>query len=106
MILSQEMLSAQNCLIDPKKAFCHGILEPLHQLKLEKKLLQNYYILILDSIDEAESHRGNRDTIASFLSKHVFKLPPWFKIIVTIRTNQSALLDLVPFKFMRYPSFK
>lgn len=88
--------------MDPNISFTQGILGPLIQLRKNDALSEDYFVLIVDSICEAESHRpSNGDTIATFLSKHFLRIPSWLKVIVTIRTSQMDLLNLVPLKPVR-----
>lgn len=99
----QDMLSLSNCIVNPSSAFVNGIIEPLIQLRKLKQLPSGYMILVLDSLCEAESHQPYAgDTISSFLSKHILKIPSWFKFIVTVRTNQLDRLSLLPFPKIRY----
>jgi hypothetical protein len=96
------MLAIDNCMIDPASAFVHGILEPLLQLKKSQRLPNGYFIILFDSIGEAESHKNYAgDTIASFLSKHCLKIPSWLKFVLTIRPSQLDILSLLPYSRIR-----
>lgn len=99
ILLLQDGLSLENCIINPGKAFLTGIIEPLIHLRRARKLREGYFLVLIDSIGEAECHKiSTRDTISSFLSKQVFRVPHWLKFVVTIRTSQLEILSLVPFK--------
>ncbi|ODN01484.1 Protein TANC2, partial [Orchesella cincta] len=92
-------LSIENCTINPGPAFLNGIIEPLNLLRRANKLGDGHFLIIIDSIGEAECHKtSTRDTISSFLSKHILRVPFWLKFIVTIRTSQLEILSLIPFK--------
>lgn len=54
----------------------------------ERKLPEEDYIILVDSLNEAEFHKPDYgDTIATFITKIIAKFPPWFKLIVTVRTG-------------------
>lgn len=54
----------------------------------ERKLPEEDYIILVDSLNEAEFHKPDYgDTIATFITKIVSKFPPWFKMVVTVRTG-------------------
>lgn len=54
----------------------------------ERKLPEEDYIILVDSLNEAEFHKPDYgDTIATFITKIISKFPPWFKLIVTVRTG-------------------
>ncbi|CAL8113048.1 unnamed protein product [Orchesella dallaii] len=94
-----DLLTIENCTINPGAAFLNGIIEPLNTLRRANKLVEGHFLIIIDSIGEAECHKtSTRDTISSFLSKHILRVPFWLKFIVTIRTSQLEILSLIPFK--------
>lgn len=54
----------------------------------ERKLPEEDYIVLVDSLNEAEFHKPDYgDTIATFITKIVSKFPPWLKMVVTVRTG-------------------
>lgn len=54
----------------------------------ERKLPEEDYIILVDSLNEAEFHKPDYgDTIATFITKIISKFPPWLKLIVTVRTG-------------------
>lgn len=54
----------------------------------ERKLPEEDYIILVDSLNEAEFHKPDYgDTIATFITKIVSKFPPWLKMVVTVRTG-------------------
>lgn len=60
----------------------------LHVLLAERKLPEEDYIILVDSLNEAEFHKPDYgDTIATFITKIVSKFPPWLKMVVTVRTG-------------------
>jgi len=98
----QDILSMDNCVINPAKAFVQGIIEPLVLLRKMNKLPDGYFVLLFDSVGEAESHKCySGDTIASFISKHCLKIPSWLKLILTVRTSQLESLSLLPYSRTR-----
>lgn len=55
---------------------------------LERKLPEEDYIILVDSLNEAEFHKPDYgDTIATFITKIVSKFPLWLKLVVTVRTG-------------------
>lgn len=94
----QNALSIRNCIQDPSKAFVKGILEPLTDLKRSGKIQADLCLILVDSLNEAEFHKPDYgDTIASFLTKHIMKFPPWLKCVVTVRTVLQDLTKFLPF---------
>jgi len=84
--------------MNPSEAFICGILEPLSILQRGNKLSQQHYIMIIDSIGEAEHYKEDvGDTIASFVSKHILRLPSCLKLIITVNKDQHELISLMPF---------
>lgn len=54
----------------------------------ERRLPEEDYIILVDSLNEAEFHKPDYgDTIATFITKIVSKFPPWLKLVVTVRTG-------------------
>lgn len=54
----------------------------------ECKLTEEDYIILVDSLNEAEFHKPDYgDTIATFITKIISKFPPWLKLVVTVRTG-------------------
>ncbi|KAK7913177.1 hypothetical protein WMY93_013388 [Mugilogobius chulae] len=65
-----------------------GVLEPLSVLRKEKRLPEEDYIILVDSLNEAEFHKPDYgDTIAAFITKIISKFPHWLKLVVTVRTG-------------------
>jgi len=57
-------------------------------LPSERRLPEEDYIILVDSLNEAEFHKPDYgDTIATFITKIVSKFPPWLKLVVTVRTS-------------------
>lgn len=57
-------------------------------LLAERKLPEEDYIILVDSLNEAEFHKPDYgDTIATFITKIVCKFPAWLKMVVTVRTG-------------------
>uniref|UniRef100_H3CVQ8 Tetratricopeptide repeat, ankyrin repeat and coiled-coil containing 1 n=1 Tax=Tetraodon nigroviridis TaxID=99883 RepID=H3CVQ8_TETNG len=93
----QNTLSLRSCVQDPTAAF-RGILEPIASLRKERKLPEEDYIILVDSLNEAEFHKPDYgDTIATFITKIVSKFPPWLKMVVTVRTGLVEITTLLPF---------
>lgn len=66
----------------------------------ERKLPEEDYIILVDSLNEAEFHKPDYgDTIATFITKIISKFPPWLKLIVTVRTGLvvSETVVILPF---------
>lgn len=54
----------------------------------ERRLPEEDYIILVDSLNEAEFHKPDYgDTIATFITKIISKFPSWFKLVVTVRTG-------------------
>ncbi|XP_055072246.2 protein TANC1 isoform X1 [Misgurnus anguillicaudatus] len=88
----QSMLSLRSCVQDPTAAFRRGVLQPLINLRKERKIPEEDYIILIDGLNEAEFHKPDYgDTIASFITKIICRFPSWLKLIVTVR---SSLLDI------------
>ena len=53
----------------------------------EGKLPEEDFIILVDSLNEAEFHKPDYgDTIASFITSITARFPPWLKMLVTVRT--------------------
>lgn len=73
----------------------------------ERKLPEEDYIILVDSLNEAEFHKPDYgDTIATFITKIISKFPPWFKLIVTVRTGLvvSGIINVSVFSVTTYIS--
>ena len=54
----------------------------------ERKIAEDDYIILVDGLNEAEFHKPDYgDTIASFITKIISKIPTWLKLVVTVRVN-------------------
>ncbi|KAM3876900.1 protein TANC1-like [Diretmus argenteus] len=94
----QNTLSLRSCVQDPITAFRKGVLEPLATLRKERKLPEEDYIILVDSLNEAEFHKPDYgDTIATFITKIMSKFPLWLKLVVTVRTGLVEITTLLPF---------
>ncbi|XP_077569263.1 protein TANC1-like [Stigmatopora nigra] len=94
----QNALSLRSCVQDPAAAFRKGVLEPLANLRKEGKLPEEDYIILVDSLNEAEFHKPDYgDTIATFITKIVAKFPLWLKLVVTVRTGLLEISTPLPF---------
>ncbi|KAM9486768.1 protein TANC1 isoform 3-T3 [Clarias gariepinus] len=94
----QSMLSLRSCVQDPMAAFRRGVLEPLINLRKEKKIPEEDYLILIDGLNEAEFHKPDYgDTVASFITKSFSKFPSWLKLIVTVRTSLQEITSLLPF---------
>ncbi|XP_053483116.1 protein TANC1 isoform X2 [Ictalurus furcatus] len=94
----QSMLSLRSCVQDPMAAFRRGVLEPLINLRKEKKIPEEDYIILIDGLNEAEFHKPDYgDTVASFITKSISKFPIWLKLIVTVRASLQEITSLLPF---------
>ncbi|RXM30214.1 Protein TANC1 [Acipenser ruthenus] len=94
----QSMLSLRSCVQDPMAAFRRGILEPLVNLRKERKIPEEDHIILIDGLNEAEFHKPDYgDTIASFITKIISRFPSWLKLIVTVRVNLLEITSLLPF---------
>uniref|UniRef100_A0A3Q2YES1 Tetratricopeptide repeat, ankyrin repeat and coiled-coil containing 1a n=1 Tax=Hippocampus comes TaxID=109280 RepID=A0A3Q2YES1_HIPCM len=94
----QNMLSLRSCVQDPIAAFRKGVLEPMTSLRKERRLPEEDYIILVDSLNEAEFHKPDYgDTIATFITKIVSKFPVWLKLVVTVRTGLLEITTLLPF---------
>ncbi|XP_031162271.1 protein TANC1-like [Sander lucioperca] len=94
----QNTLSLRSCVQDPIAAFRKGILEPIASLRKEHRLPEEDYIILVDSLNEAEFHKPDYgDTIATFITKIISKFPIWLKLVVTVRTGLVEITTLLPF---------
>ncbi|XP_051566551.1 protein TANC1-like [Myxocyprinus asiaticus] len=102
----QSMLSLRSCVQDPMAAFRRGILQPLANLRKERKIPEEDYIILIDGLNEAEFHKPDYgDTIASFVTKINPKFPSWLKLIVTVRTSLLEITSLLPFSKISLDEF-
>ncbi|KAM4627060.1 protein TANC1 [Discoglossus pictus] len=93
----QSMLSLRSCVQDPLTAFRRGVLEPLANLRRERKIPEEEFIILVDGLNEAEFHKPDYgDTIASFVTKIISSFPPWIKLIMTVRANFQEITSLLP----------
>ncbi|XP_018094283.1 protein TANC1 isoform X2 [Xenopus laevis] len=103
----QSMLSLRSCVQDPIAAFRRGILEPMSSLRRERKIPHEEVIILVDGLNEAEFHKPDYgDTIASFLAKIIPSLPPWMKLIMTVRTNFQEITSLLPLSKISLDDFR
>ncbi|KAM7405947.1 hypothetical protein PAMP_000357 [Pampus punctatissimus] len=94
----QNTLSLRSCVQDPIAAFRKGVLEPIASLRKERRLPEEDYIILVDSLNEAEFHKPDYgDTIATFITKIISKFPLWLKLVVTVRTGLVEITTLLPF---------
>ncbi|KAM9861164.1 protein TANC1-like [Aulostomus maculatus] len=94
----QNTLSLRSCVQDPMSAFRKGVLEPIANLRKERRLPEEDYIILVDSLNEAEFHKPDYgDTIATFITKIISKFPLWLKLVVTVRTGLVEITTLLPF---------
>uniref|UniRef100_A0A3Q1F5U5 Tetratricopeptide repeat, ankyrin repeat and coiled-coil containing 1a n=1 Tax=Acanthochromis polyacanthus TaxID=80966 RepID=A0A3Q1F5U5_9TELE len=94
----QNILSLRSCVQDPIAAFRKGVLEPIASLHKERRLPDEEYIILVDSLNEAEFHKPDYgDTIATFITKIISKFPLWLKLVVTVRTGLVEITTLLPF---------
>ncbi|KAI3376955.1 hypothetical protein L3Q82_000193 [Scortum barcoo] len=64
----------------------------------ERRLPEEDYIILVDSLNEAEFHKPDYgDTIATFITKIISKFPLWLKLVVTVRTGLVEITTLLPF---------
>ncbi|XP_059418544.1 protein TANC1-like isoform X2 [Carassius carassius] len=102
----QSMLSLRSCVQDPMAAFRRGILQPLVNLRKERKIAEKDCIILIDGLNEAEFHKPDYgDTVASFIIKIVSKFPNWLKLIVTVRTSLQEITSLLPFSKISLDEF-
>ncbi|XP_036838780.1 protein TANC1 isoform X3 [Oncorhynchus mykiss] len=102
----QSMLSLRSCVQDPIAAFRRGVLEPLVNLRKERKIPEEDFILLVDGLNEAEFHKPDYgDTVASFITKIVSKFPSWLKLLVSVRTCLLEITALLPFSRLSLDDF-
>ncbi|KAG9477227.1 hypothetical protein GDO78_002557 [Eleutherodactylus coqui] len=93
----QSMLSLRSCVQDPLTAFRRGVLEPMANLRRERKIPEEELIILVDGLNEAEFHKPDYgDTIASFISKIVPSFPSWMNLILTVRSNFQEITSSLP----------
>lgn len=55
---SQNLVSIEECIADPDRAFCRGILEPLTFLAQHDRIASSMpCVILIDALGEAEYHR-------------------------------------------------
>ncbi|CAJ1079283.1 LOW QUALITY PROTEIN: protein TANC1 [Xyrichtys novacula] len=102
----QSMLSLRSCVQDPMAAFRRGVLEPLANLRKERRIPEEDHIILIDGLNEAEFHKPDYgDTIASFITKIITKFPPWLKLVITVRVNLLEITSLLPFSKISLDDF-
>ncbi|XP_038576352.1 protein TANC1 isoform X2 [Micropterus salmoides] len=102
----QSMLSLRSCVQDPMAAFRRGVLEPLANLRKERKIPEEDHIILIDGLNEAEFHKPDYgDTITSFITKIIAKFPPWLKLVVTVRVSLLEITSLLPFSKISLDDF-
>ncbi|NXT82213.1 TANC1 protein, partial [Zapornia atra] len=102
----QSMLSLRSCVQDPAAAFRRGVLEPLSNLRKERKIPEEDYIILVDGLNDAEFHKPDYgDTLSSFITNIICKFPPWLKLVVTVRTNFQEVVSSLPFTAISLDSF-
>ncbi|NXW85603.1 TANC1 protein, partial [Alopecoenas beccarii] len=102
----QSVLSLRSCVQDPAAAFKRGVLEPLSQLRTERKIPEEDYIILIDGLNDAEFHKPDYgDTLSSFITNIISKFPPWLKLIVTVRTNLQEIVSSLPFTTVSLDNF-
>ncbi|XP_049340657.1 protein TANC1 isoform X1 [Astyanax mexicanus] len=102
----QSMLSLRSCVQDPMAAFRRGVLEPLINLRKERKIPEEDYVILIDGLNEAEFHKPDYgDTIASFITKIISKFPTWLKLIITVRVSLQEITSLLPFTTISLDDF-
>ncbi|XP_044158818.1 protein TANC1 isoform X4 [Bufo gargarizans] len=93
----QSMLSLRSCVQDPLTAFRRGVLEPMTNLRRERKIPEEEFIILVDGLNEAEFHKPDYgDTIASFVGKIIPSFPSWIKVIMTVRSNFQEITSSLP----------
>ncbi len=56
----------------------------------------------MDGLCEAEFHRSDGgETVSSFLLRHLGDLPPWVRLVCTVRTGMADVVKAFPFQRMR-----
>lgn len=87
-------LSMTSCQSDPDSAFIAGLIQPLINLKSAGKISTDNCIILIDAIGDSHSHRPDfGDNIISFIKKHLDKLPPWLKLVITVRSDKHELVS-------------
>ena len=94
----QAALAVRQCLVDPSRAFIAGFVDPLVELRQAGHIGTDVLLIIVDGLNEAAFHEPDYgDTIASFLGAQADRLPPWLKVITTVRTAQQDVVRALPF---------
>ena len=98
----RELIAINSCHTHPAQALELGVLQPLSLLYEEGKISTSLAIVLIDGLCEAEQHRPDYgETLATFLVKHYHLFPPWLKIVATLRSSMSDLLNNLPFHQIR-----
>ena len=49
-------------------------------------------VVVIDGLCNSDGHRPDHgDTIGTFLARHLESIPPWLKIVCTVRSEAAAL---------------
>ena len=98
----REKLNINSCHTNPGQALNEGVLQPLSQLYEKGKISNSLAIILIDGLCEAEQHRPDYgDTLATFLVKHCHLFPPWLKIVCTLRSSMTDIVNNLPFHQIR-----
>jgi hypothetical protein len=95
----QALLALPACHANPSASLAGGILEPLRRLGRQGKLdTGKVCVVVVDGLCEADQLRPDHgDTLAGFLGRHLALLPPWLKLVCTVRSGQQDLARDLPF---------
>jgi len=87
---------------DVRALFKQGLADPLRRLTAERSLPpqpHNVAFLLVDAVDEAESHRSDGGlTVGAFLCHARAMLPAWLKLIVSVRASMADVVKGLPFQ--------
>lgn len=91
-------LTIEECLANPDDSFIMGIIEPLRSLHGQESIGRVNCVILVDGLCDSELHRPDQgDTIASFIAKHLEMFPPWLKVVCTVRSSMTSVVQCLPF---------
>ncbi len=77
------------------------LIAPLRAMSPDQ-IPRGYYVVLVDGLCEAECHRTDSgETLASFLTQHFRELPPWLRIVCTVRSCNLDIVKDFPYQRIR-----
>lgn len=91
----RELLTIPALCREPSLGLQQGILEPLRELYHHEKLNIDFGLIVVDGLDMEDDEIMKITTIAEFLTMNILRFPSFLKLIVSQRTSNSELTELM-----------